>query len=147
MLGAANRNRAARLRRVSLPPGGYPYACHIQSYLDRIVAHEMALSIEKREAPPFGLLQVAELIDGADRQPARMAIGETLAGLNAEVPKSMCEPATLASVLRMSNELAELGGHRTILVEGYPQVAQAVERGRDRAKLVTYLLQRHCAIL
>src|SRR5229473_1435740 len=43
-----------------------------RSYLDCIVAHQLALSIEKREAPPFGLLQVAETIGGADWQPARM---------------------------------------------------------------------------
>jgi len=114
-----------------------------RSYLDRIVAHELALSIEKREAPPFGLLQVAETIGGADWQPARMAFGETLAGLIAEVPKAMCEPAKLASVLRKSNELAELEAVAQSWFEDDPQVAQAVERarGRDRAKLVTYLLQ------
>jgi hypothetical protein len=114
-----------------------------RSYLDRIVAHELALSIEKREAPPFGLLQVAETIGGANWQPARMAFGETLAGLIAEVPKAMCEPATLASVLRKSNELAELEAVAQSWFEDDPQVAQAVERarGRDRAKLATYLLQ------
>jgi hypothetical protein len=114
-----------------------------RSYLDRIVAHELALSIEKRAAPPLGLLQVAETIGGADWQPARMAFGEALAGLIAEVPKAMCEPATLASVLRMSNELAELEAVAQSWFEDDPQVAQAVERarGRDRAKLVTYLLQ------
>jgi hypothetical protein len=114
-----------------------------RSYLDRIVAHELALSIGKREAPPFGLLQVAETIGGADWQPARMAFGETLAGLIAEVPKAMCEPATLASVLRKSNELAELEAVAQSWFEDDPQVAQAVDsaRGRDRAKLATYLLQ------
>jgi hypothetical protein len=114
-----------------------------RSYLDRIVAHELALSIEKREAPPFGLLQVAETIGGADWQPARMDFGETLAGLIAEVPKAMCEPATLASVLRKSNDLAELEAVAQSWFEDDPQVAQAVERarGRDRAKLATYLLQ------
>jgi hypothetical protein len=114
-----------------------------RSYLDRIVAHELALSIEKWEAPPFGLLQVAETIGGADWQPARMAFGETLAGLIAEVPKAMCEPAMLASVLRKSNELAELEAVAQSWFEDDPQVAQAVEhaRGRDRAKLATYLLQ------
>jgi hypothetical protein len=114
-----------------------------RSYLDRIVAHELALSIEKREAPPFGLLQVAETIGGADWQPARMAFGETLAGLIAEVPKAMCEQAALASVLRKSNELAELEAVAQSWFEDDPQVAQAVERvhGRDRAKLATYLLQ------
>jgi hypothetical protein len=114
-----------------------------RTYLDRIVAHELALSIEKREAPPFGLLQVAETIGGADWQPARMAFGETLAGLIAEVPKAMCEPAALASVLRKSSKLAELEAVAQSWFEDDPQVAQAVERarGRDRAKLATYLLQ------
>src|SRR5258705_5323057 len=45
-----------------------------RSYLDRIVAHELALSIERREAPPFGLLQVAETIGGAALQPAALAL-------------------------------------------------------------------------
>jgi hypothetical protein len=114
-----------------------------RSYLDRIVEHELALSIEKREAPPFGLLQVAETIGGADWQPARMAFGQMLAGLIAEVPKAMCESATLASVLRKSNELSELEAVAQSWFEDDPQAAQAVERarGRDRAKLATYLLQ------
>jgi hypothetical protein len=114
-----------------------------RSYLDRIVEHELALSIEKREAPPFGLLQVAETIGGADWQPARMAFGETLAGLIAEVPNAMCEPAALASVLRKSNEFAELEAVAQSWFEDDPQVAQAVDSagGRDRAKLATYLLQ------
>jgi hypothetical protein len=107
------------------------------------VAHELALSIEKREAPPFGLLQVAETIGGANWQPARMAFGETLAGLIAEVPKAMCEPARLASVLQKSNEHAELEAVAQSWFEDDPQVAQAVQRarGHDRAKLATYLLQ------
>jgi hypothetical protein len=114
-----------------------------RSYLDRIVAHQLALTIEKREAPPFGLLQVAETIGGADWQPARMAFGETLAGLIAEVPKAMCEPAALASVLGKSNELVELDAVAQSWFEDDPQVAQAVDRarGRDRTKLVTFLLQ------
>lgn len=99
-----------------------------RSYLDRIVAHELALSIEKREAPPFGLLQVAETIGGADWQPARMAFGETLAGLIAEVPEAMCEPATLASVLRKSNELAELEAVAQSWFEDDPQIASEFRR-------------------
>jgi hypothetical protein len=57
-----------------------------------------------------------------------MAFGETLAGLIAEVPKTMCEPATLGSVLRKSNELAELEAVARSWFEDDPQVAQAVER-------------------
>jgi len=44
-----------------------------RAYLDRSVAHQLALTIEKGEAPPFGLLQVAETLGGADWQPARNA--------------------------------------------------------------------------
>ena len=114
-----------------------------RSYLDRTVAHQLALSIEKREAPPFGLLQVAETIGGADWQPARMVFGETLTELIAEVPKAMCEPAALASLLRKSDGLADLDVVAQSWFEDGPQVAQAVERarGRDRAKLADYLLQ------
>jgi hypothetical protein len=114
-----------------------------RSYLDRTVAHHLALSTEKGEAPPLGLLQVAETIGGADWQPARMVFRETLAGLIAEVPKAMCKPAALASVLRRSDELADLEAVAQSWFEDDPEVAQAVERGRasNPAKLASYLLQ------
>jgi hypothetical protein len=113
-----------------------------RSYLDRIVAHQLALCIEKRQAPPFGLLQVAETIGGADWQPARMAFAETLAGLMAEIPKAMREPAALASILRKSNGLADLRDIAKSWFEDDPQVTAALGSARgDRAKLATYLLQ------
>jgi hypothetical protein len=112
-------------------------------YLDRTVAHQLALCIEKGEAPPIGLLQVAETIGGADWQPARLAFDETLAALIAEVPKAMREPSALALVLRKSDDLAGLDVVAQSWFEDDPQVARAVERarGRDRAKLGDYLLQ------
>lgn len=58
-----------------------------------------------RRAAASALAEVAETIGGANWQPAHKAFGEALAGLIAEVPKAMCAPATLASVLRKSNEL------------------------------------------
>ena len=116
-------------------------------YLDRMVAHHLAQCTENGEAPPAGLLQVAETIGGADWQPARMALRETLAGLIAEVPKTMREPAALASVLRKSGDLAELEGVAQSWFEDDPHVARVVERagGRGRAKLTTYLLQSFIA--
>jgi hypothetical protein len=83
------------------------------------------------------------MVGGADWQPARMVFGETLAGLMAEVPKAMCEPAAMASVLRNSDELADLEVIAQSWFEDDPRVAQAVEqaRGGDHAKLATYLLQ------
>jgi hypothetical protein len=114
-----------------------------RSYLDRAVAHHLALSSEKGEAPPLGLLEVAEAIGGADWQPSCIAFSEVLAGLIAEVPKAMCEPAALTSILRKSSELADLEAVAEAWFEDDPEVSQAVERarGRDRGKLATYLLQ------
>jgi len=112
-------------------------------YFDRTVAHHLALGTEKGEAPPLGLLQVAETIGGAEWQPARMAFSEALAELIAEVPKTMCEPAELAAVLRKSDELTDLEVIAQSWFEDDPQVARAVERARsgNRAKLASYLLQ------
>jgi hypothetical protein len=112
-------------------------------YLDRIVAHHLALSTGKGETPPLGLLQVAETIGGANWQPARMDFNETLAGLIAEVPAAMCEPAALTAVLRVSGQLADLETIEESWFEDDPQVAQAVKRGGggSREKLASYLLQ------
>jgi hypothetical protein len=77
-----------------------------------------------------------------------MALRETLSGLIAEVPKTMREPAALASVLRKSDELADLELVAQSWFEDAPDIAQAVERARggNRAKLVSYLLQSAIAL-
>jgi hypothetical protein len=112
-------------------------------YLDRNMAHHLALTTERGEVPPLGLLQVAETIGGADWQPARMDFSEMLAGLLAEVPKAMCDPAAVTSVLRTSDRLTNLGLVAQSWFEDDPEAARTVERarGRDRAKLAAYLLQ------
>jgi hypothetical protein len=122
---------------------GLPSLAVSRSYLDRTVAHQLALSIEKGEAPPFGLLHVAETIGGADWQPARVAFGETLAELMAEIPKTMYETSALTSVLRRSKELADLQVVAQYWFEDDPQIARLVQQagGGGRAKLATFLLQ------
>jgi hypothetical protein len=114
-----------------------------RQYLDSVVAQHLALTLEKGQASPFGLLQVAETIGGAEWQPARVNFGETLAGLIAEVPREMCEGPALVSLLRDSGELADLEAVARSWFEDDPDLVQAVERARcrDRAKLATYLLQ------
>jgi hypothetical protein len=114
-----------------------------RSYLDRIVAHHLALGVEKGETPPLGLLQVAETIGGADWQPLAMTFSETLAGLISEVPKTMLEPAALASVLRESGDLTDIELIAQSWFEDDPEVRRALGRaGRgSRAKLANYLLQ------
>jgi hypothetical protein len=114
-----------------------------RSYLDRVVAHHLALGVETGTAPPLGLLEVAETIGGAGWQPARMTFDETLAGLLAEVPKAMLEPATVTPVLRKSADLADMEVVAQSWFEDDPEVAQAVGRaGRgNRAKRAEYLLR------
>jgi hypothetical protein len=113
-----------------------------RSYLDRVVAHHLALSVE-REVPPLGLLQVAEMIGGADWQPARMDLGDTLARMIAEIPEAMRGDAAVEKVLRKSGELADLEVVARSWFEDDPETARAIAsaRGRNRAKLATYLLQ------
>jgi hypothetical protein len=114
-----------------------------RSYLDRMVAHHLALSAEKGEAPPIGLLQVAETLGGTDWQPTRMDFSDTLAGLIAEIPEAMRGAVAVETVLRRSGELADLAIVAQSWFEDGPEIAQLVAgaRGRNRAKLATYLLQ------
>jgi hypothetical protein len=114
-----------------------------RSYLDRVVAHHLALSTEQGGAPPFGLLQVAETIGGADWRPARTAFADLLAELMAEVPKPMCEPGAVASLLRNSDKLAGLEGIADCWCEDDPEISRMVKqsRGRNRGQIAAYLLQ------
>src|SRR5258708_1687111 len=69
-----------------------------RSYLDRIVAHQLALSIEKGEAPPFGLLQVAETIGGAGWQPPPRPFGQTPPPLTPHIPHLTHKPPAPTSL-------------------------------------------------
>jgi hypothetical protein len=111
-------------------------------YLDRAIEHHLALTTERGEVPPPGLLQVAETIGGAGWQPARMDFGEALGALIAEIPKTMRGPVALASLLRQSGEPAEVKAVALSWYEDDPEVVQTV-RGVHvrRAKLASYLLQ------
>jgi hypothetical protein len=113
-----------------------------RAYLDGTVAHHLALMTERGEVPPPGLLQVAETIGGAGWQPARMDFGEALGALIAEIPKTMREPAALASLLRQSGEAAEVKVITLSWYEDDPEVLQTAKGVHARrAKLATYLLQ------
>ena len=122
---------------------GAPVLPVSRAYLDRVVRHHLALSAEQGNPPPLGLLQVAETIGGADWQPARMDLGETLAELFAEIPEAMQGAPAVKPVLRNSGELADLGIVAQSWFEDDPEVAQTIARARggSGAKLATYLLQ------
>ena len=114
-----------------------------RSYLDRVLSHNLALSVERGVAAPLGLLQVAETLGGVDWQPARMDFGETLARLIAEIPEAMRRGTAFETVLRKSGRLADLEGVAQSWFEDGPDIAQAIAgaRTRNRAKVATYLLQ------
>jgi hypothetical protein len=103
----------------------------------------LALSIEKGEPPPFGLLQVAETLGGADWQPARMDFSDALAELIAELPEAMRGSMTTETALRKSGEFADLEAIAQSWFEDDPEIARAIAgaRRRNRAQLATYLLQ------
>src|SRR6266508_1271984 len=112
-----------------------------RSYLDRVLSHQLALSVERGAPPPLGLLQVAETLGGVDWQPARMDFGETLARLIAEIPEAMRGDTAIETVLRKSGELADLEAVAQSWFEDGPDIVQAIAGARNRAKVVTYLLQ------
>jgi hypothetical protein len=99
--------------------------------------------VERGVAAPLGLLQVAETLGGVDWQPARMDFGETLARLIAEIPEAMRGGTAVETVLRKSGELADLEAVAQSWFEDGPDIVQAIAgvRGRNGAKVVTYLLQ------
>jgi hypothetical protein len=80
-----------------------------RSYLERVLAHQLALSVERGVAAPLGLLQVAETLGGVDWQPARMDFGETLARLIAEIPRRCVEARR--SKLCCARGVPIAGGH------------------------------------
>lgn len=114
-----------------------------RSYLDRMLSHSLALTIDRGEVPPLGLLHVSEIIGGADWQPARIDFRNALAELVAAVPDEMKDPAALVEVLQRSDELADLDMLEQSWFEDDPEITEIVagRHGRGRAKLVTYLLQ------
>src|SRR5438876_537025 len=103
-----------------------------RSYLDRVLAHQLALSVERGAPPPLGLLQVAETLGGVDWQPARMDSGETLARLIAEIPEAMRGDTAVETVLRKSGELADLEAVAQSWFEDSPDIARARADARAR---------------
>jgi len=118
-----------------------------RSYLDRMLSHGLALTTDRGDASPLGLLQVAETIGGAEWQPALIDFGKALSGMVADLPKAMQDSKAVAAVLRRSDQLAGLEVIELSWFEEDPELAEMVARGRGRArpKLASYLLQSFIA--
>jgi hypothetical protein len=99
------------------------------------------------EAPPLGLLQVAETIGGADWQPVCMDFSETLAGLISDIPEAMRGFAAVEAVLQESGEVADLEVIARSWFEGSPEIAQLMVDARGPQSSEAGLLsvtERHC---
>ena len=127
---------------------GYPTLAASLSYLDRIVAHELALSIENGKRCCSASSRSPKLSAAPIGNPRAWPLVKRSPGRSPRSPRRCVSPPTLAPVLRKSNKLAELEAVAQSWFEDDPQAAQAVERahGRDRAKLAHLsIAQRHCA--
>lgn len=116
-----------------------------RSYLDRMLAHHLALTTDGGGAPPVGLLQVAETIGGADWNPAVLETREVLAGLLDDLPKTLHGPEVVADVLRRSDDLPGLDEIQRSWFEDDAELAKLAARRSSRVKLFDYLLQRFLA--
>jgi hypothetical protein len=137
----SSRGVAAQMGAAGL--GALPILDVSRGYFDRVISHHLALTVDRGEAAPLGLLQVAETIGGADWQPERLDFHETLAGLLPQIPTQMQTDEAVAAVLRRSDGFAHLAAITESWFEDDAQIAELVARtsGRGRPKLVEYVLQ------
>jgi hypothetical protein len=110
-----------------------------RNYLDSVLAHNLALGVEKGEPPPVGLLGVAEAIGGADWQPTRINYSDVLAHLIGELRKR----SDVEMALRAGDPLDDLGPITESWFEDDPEIEQvlALALGGRPLKVATYLLQ------
>jgi hypothetical protein len=77
-------------------------------YLDRMVSHHLAQTLASGKVPLAGLLEVAEVIGGADWQPQQIDFREALDQLIAELPEDLRDPEAVDIVLADSDVILGL---------------------------------------
>lgn len=77
-------------------------------YLDRMVSHHLAQTLASGKVPLAGLLEVAEVIGGADWQPQQIYFREALDQLIAELPEGLRDPEAVDIVLADSDVILGL---------------------------------------
>ncbi|CCD96006.1 hypothetical protein BRAO375_4880005 [Bradyrhizobium sp. ORS 375] len=119
-----------------------------RAFIDRMIAHHLALTIKAGEVPPAGLLEVAETIGGAAWQPERIDCRAALDALIAELPDDLRDPDDVAQALADSGDIAELDGIEDSWFEDDAELEQKVKSAsrRAREKLPVKLLQNDGAI-
>jgi hypothetical protein len=119
-----------------------------RSYIDRTVSHHLAQTVAHREVPPFGLLEVAETIGGADWQPTRIDFRKALDELLAELPADQRDPESIESALADSDVLIDLDEIEQSWFEDSSELREKVQSvsRRAREQFTTALLQGNGAI-
>lgn len=136
-------SRRAVERQITEARRDIPMLAVSRAYLDRVVAHQLALGLQDGSVPPVGLLQVAETLGGADWQPSMVPFETMLAELIAEVPGKMRKPSAVTSILQDSDALQDLEAIAQTWFEDSPEVDRAIERSSDASHqtLATHLLE------
>jgi hypothetical protein len=114
-----------------------------RTYVDRIVRHGIQIVVDEGNCAPAGLLEVAEVLGGADWNPDRVDWRNVLAELLAAVLPARLKPAAVAATLQTSGNLVEVLSVADSWFEDDQQVARMLQRGGRRSpeKQVDYLLQ------
>jgi hypothetical protein len=119
-----------------------------RSYLDRMVSHHLALAVARDEVPPIGLLEVAELIGGADWQPQQIDFGAALDDLISDLHEDPDDPLNIDIVLGDSDFVIGLEDIEETWFEDDAELrreVRSVSRGASE-QLVTRLLHGDGAI-
>lgn len=113
-----------------------------RSYLDRMVSHHLAQTVARGEVPPCGLLEVAEVIGGADWQPQRIDFGDELEELLIELPEDFRASEAVDTVLADSDALLDLDEIEDSWFEDDAELREEVQSvsRRTREQFVTRLL-------
>ncbi|MGY3449889.1 hypothetical protein [Bradyrhizobium sp. USDA 4353] len=119
-----------------------------RAFIDRMIAHHLALTVKAGEVPSAGLLEVAETIGGAEWQPERIDCRAALDALMAELPDDLRDPDDVAQALSDSGEISELDEIEGSWFLDDPELEQKVKSASQRAreKLPAKLLQDNGAI-
>lgn len=114
-----------------------------RGYVDDVVSHYLATLVAQGTVPPVGLMEVAEVIGGADWRPVSLEFEAVLAGLLASIPKAMLAPEAVRAILRRSGELADLIEVADSWFEDDADISRtfAGSSGARREKRAEYLLQ------
>jgi hypothetical protein len=105
-----------------------------RAYLDRMVGHYLRAVLAGAAPPPARLLEVAEVVQSSQWQPAESGWRETLAGLIAEVRSDLLEPASVNQIIASSAKWGMRGQWTASWAEEGQEVEDLFDRFGHRSE-------------